>query len=222
MWFTFCLVHMNPGVLTFNLEFYVTCGWQETYYSPSNTCRPPRSSSIKSYPGNLRAAWFACIMQYLYAKCLVERVEIHQAKEWLYFLWHNYVPYSPVLCQVFCVCVRAPQVLQTFLPPNTQKCNNDPIIVTHFMKLHFEVLNSKKRLLQASYFHKRENRSGQRDVVQGMKCHFGRLNVTFLLPFTSLYLSNRKWTEWPFVVSLRLCPSKTPLDILQCIKANWI
>lgn len=67
---TFCLVPMNPDILKFNWEFYVTCRWQETYYSPSNTCRPPRSSSIRPRTPNESAA---CIIQHFNVKCLVKR-----------------------------------------------------------------------------------------------------------------------------------------------------
>lgn len=69
---TFCLAHINTDVLKFNWEFYVTCRWQETYYSLFNTCRPPRSSSIQSGTLNKRAAWCACIIQHFHRKCLVK------------------------------------------------------------------------------------------------------------------------------------------------------
>lgn len=77
---TLCLVPMNTDILKFNWEFYVTCRWQETYYSHSNTCRPPRSSSIRPWTLNKRAAWFACIIQHFHVKCLVKSEHFPQEK----------------------------------------------------------------------------------------------------------------------------------------------
>ena len=112
---TFCLVHMNADILKFNWEFYVTCRWQETYYSPSNTCRPPRSSSIRPRTPNKRTAWFACIIQHFYVKCLVKSQYFLQQKN----NGPNFngtagcVPYTAGLCSVVSTELR---LLFVFLP----------------------------------------------------------------------------------------------------------
>lgn len=68
------LSHMNPGILKFNWDFYVRCWWQEAYYSPSNTCRPPRSSWISLCTRYKRAAWFACIILRFCVERLIQRL----------------------------------------------------------------------------------------------------------------------------------------------------
>lgn len=103
---TFCLVHMNLDILKFNWDFYVTCRWQEAYYSPSYTCCPPRSSTIKPCTQNQRVAWFACIICQFYVKCLVKREHFPQEKNAIIFSGTaGYVPYTAVLCRVWLLSV---------------------------------------------------------------------------------------------------------------------
>lgn len=98
---TFCLVDMNPVILKFNWEFYVTCRWQEAYYSHCNTCRP-RSSSIRPCTWNKRAVWFACIMQHFYVKSIVKMWQFLQ-KKMICYIFNCIAGYDPYIVQVFTV-----------------------------------------------------------------------------------------------------------------------
>lgn len=154
---TSCFAHMNTEVLKFNWEFYVTCRWQETYYSLSNTCRPPRSSSIQPGALNKSAAWCACIIQHFHGKWLVKS--------------ECFPPVSIAQLSTFCI-------LQRYAKRFSQRCTswyvflpdriNNSLFTVHGMArsrslnvnkvLYFEQCTSDIKstlfywLLQAAYF----------------------------------------------------------------------